>query len=219
MAKKLLATPPLLLRMRLIRLSDDVLTAEPTISEEFKGLFPKHRSRTGLRLLLGDQEQKSHAGNNRQNGNRYTEARVIPKADFEMFTMQRYLQTAEMLKLPVPKLDQGRPITISAPSSPELKRYVPELVGRTEIIKNGRVNPRDDTVVADELFTLSSDYQSRDKTALFRALLLSRSLGAEAPVASGQVRNCLRAHRLPMEAYSRVANHFRRRCRADRPSG
>lgn len=65
----------------------------------------------------------------------------------QQFRQVADVQTAEMLKLPVPKLDQGRPITISAPSSPELKRFVDELVTRTEKIKSGRVDPRDDNML------------------------------------------------------------------------
>ncbi|HWC58624.1 MAG TPA: DEAD/DEAH box helicase family protein, partial [Verrucomicrobiae bacterium] len=57
------------------------------------------------------------------------------------------VQTAEMLKLPVPKLEQGRPVTVSAPVSPELKRFVQTLVKRTEKIKNGKVDPRDDNML------------------------------------------------------------------------
>jgi N12 class adenine-specific DNA methylase len=65
----------------------------------------------------------------------------------QQFRQVADVQTAEMLKLPVPKLDQGRPITISAPSSSELKRYVDQLVKRTEKIKSGRVDPRDDNML------------------------------------------------------------------------
>ena len=65
----------------------------------------------------------------------------------QQFRQVADVQTAEMLKLPVPKLDQGRPITVSAPSSPELKRYVDELVKRTEKIKSGRIDPRDDNML------------------------------------------------------------------------
>jgi N12 class adenine-specific DNA methylase len=66
--------------------------------------------------------------------------------------MQQYrqvadVQTAEMLKLPVPKLDQGRPVTISAPTSPELKRFVDQLVKRTEKIKSGKVDPSVDNML------------------------------------------------------------------------
>ena len=66
--------------------------------------------------------------------------------------MQQYrqvadVQTAEMLKLPVPKLVQGRPLTVSAPTSPELKRFVEQLVKRTEQIKSGSVDPREDNML------------------------------------------------------------------------
>jgi N12 class adenine-specific DNA methylase len=57
------------------------------------------------------------------------------------------VQTADMLKLPIPKLDQGRPITVSAPGTPELKRFVEHLVKRVEKIKNGRVDPRVDNML------------------------------------------------------------------------
>jgi N12 class adenine-specific DNA methylase len=65
----------------------------------------------------------------------------------QQFRQVADVQTAEMLKLPVPKLDQGRPITVSAPASPELKRFVNQLVKRTEKIKSGRVDPRDDNML------------------------------------------------------------------------
>ncbi len=52
-----------------------------------------------------------------------------------------------MLKLPVPKLDQGRPLTVSAPTSPELKRYVESLIKRVEAIKNGDVEPWEDNML------------------------------------------------------------------------
>jgi N12 class adenine-specific DNA methylase len=57
------------------------------------------------------------------------------------------VQTADMLKLPIPKLDQGRPITVSAPATPELKRFVEQLVKRVEKIKSGKVDPRDDNML------------------------------------------------------------------------
>jgi N12 class adenine-specific DNA methylase len=65
----------------------------------------------------------------------------------QQFRQVADVQTGEMLKLPVPKLDQGRPITVSAPSSPELKRFVDQLVKRTELIKSGKVDPRDDNML------------------------------------------------------------------------
>jgi N12 class adenine-specific DNA methylase len=65
----------------------------------------------------------------------------------QQFRQVADVQTAEMLKLPVPKLDQGRPVTVSAPCSPELKRFVDQLVKRVEKIKSGRVDPRDDNML------------------------------------------------------------------------
>ena len=65
----------------------------------------------------------------------------------QQFRQVADVQTADMLKLPVPKLEQGRPVTISAPSSPELQRFVDQLVKRTEKIKSGRVDPRDDNML------------------------------------------------------------------------
>ena len=65
----------------------------------------------------------------------------------QQFRQVADVQTAEMLKLPVPKLEQGRPITISAPTTPELKRFVEQLVRRTERIKSGAVDPRDDNML------------------------------------------------------------------------
>ncbi|MEP6672014.1 MAG: DEAD/DEAH box helicase family protein, partial [Chthoniobacter sp.] len=65
----------------------------------------------------------------------------------QQFRQVADVQTADMLKLPVPKLDQGRPVTVSAPSTPELKRFVDQLVKRTEKIKSGKVDPRDDNML------------------------------------------------------------------------
>jgi N12 class adenine-specific DNA methylase len=65
----------------------------------------------------------------------------------QQFRQVADVQTAEMLKLPVPKLDQGRPVTVSAPTTPELKRFVDQLVKRTEKIKSGKVDPRDDNML------------------------------------------------------------------------
>src|SRR5207249_3912213 len=57
------------------------------------------------------------------------------------------VQTADMLQLPVPKLEQGRPVTVSAPATPELKKFVEQLVARVEDIKSGKVDPRDDNML------------------------------------------------------------------------
>ncbi len=65
----------------------------------------------------------------------------------QQFRQTADVQTAEMLKLPVPKLDQGRPLTVSAPTSPELKKYVESLIKRVEAIKNGDVEPWEDNML------------------------------------------------------------------------
>ncbi|MGV3532011.1 MAG: DEAD/DEAH box helicase family protein [Chthoniobacteraceae bacterium] len=65
----------------------------------------------------------------------------------QQFRQVADVQTAEMLKLPIPKLDQGCAITVSAPVTPELKRFVEHLVERTEKIKSGKVDPRDDNML------------------------------------------------------------------------
>jgi N12 class adenine-specific DNA methylase len=65
----------------------------------------------------------------------------------QQFRQVADVQTGEMLNLPIPKLDQGRPITVGAPSSPELKRFVDQLVKRTELVKSGKVDPRDDNML------------------------------------------------------------------------
>jgi len=57
------------------------------------------------------------------------------------------VQTAEMLKLPVPKMEQGRPVIVSAAATLELKRYVEQLVARVEKIKSGKVDPSDDNML------------------------------------------------------------------------
>ncbi|MEO6754371.1 MAG: DEAD/DEAH box helicase family protein, partial [Chthoniobacteraceae bacterium] len=65
----------------------------------------------------------------------------------QQFRQVADVQTAEMLKLPVPKMEQGRLVTVSAPTTPELKRFVDQLVKRTEKIKSGKVDPRDDNML------------------------------------------------------------------------
>lgn len=65
----------------------------------------------------------------------------------QMFRCVADVQTADMLKLPVPKLEHGQPITVSAPVTPALIKFVDHLVARTERIKSGKVDPRDDNML------------------------------------------------------------------------
>ena len=57
------------------------------------------------------------------------------------------IQTAAMLKLPIPELRGGRPTVVRASCSTELKEIVNELVARAERLRSGRVNPRDDNML------------------------------------------------------------------------
>ncbi|MFT3992231.1 MAG: DEAD/DEAH box helicase family protein [Luteolibacter sp.] len=57
------------------------------------------------------------------------------------------VRTVEMLKLPIPKLDTGRAITVSAPCSPALKSFVANLVERAAKLKGSRVDPKVDNML------------------------------------------------------------------------
>jgi N12 class adenine-specific DNA methylase len=57
------------------------------------------------------------------------------------------IQTADMLKLPRPEIEGGKPRVVVAPSSPELKEYVATLVERAQRIRNGSVDPRVDNML------------------------------------------------------------------------
>ncbi len=58
------------------------------------------------------------------------------------------VRTAEMLKLPVPKLRGGKPRIVACPASPALKAFVQTLVKRAETVRNGGVPPQDDNMLA-----------------------------------------------------------------------
>ena len=65
----------------------------------------------------------------------------------QQFRQVADIQTQAMLKLPVPELRSGKPIVISAPCSPELKKIVQSLVERAEALRTGRVDPREDNML------------------------------------------------------------------------
>ena len=65
----------------------------------------------------------------------------------QQFRQTADVQTSEMLNLPIPKLETGRPITVSAPCSPRLKKFVETLVKRAEQIKGRKVHPKDDNML------------------------------------------------------------------------
>lgn len=57
------------------------------------------------------------------------------------------VQTAEMLKLPRPKVDGGKRQTVAAPASGFLKDYVQTLMKRAEAVRAGKVDPSVDNML------------------------------------------------------------------------
>ncbi len=66
----------------------------------------------------------------------------------QMFRSFADVQTAEMLKLPRPTLEGGKPHVIACPMSDEQHAIQQELVERYERIRNGGVDPREDNALA-----------------------------------------------------------------------
>ncbi len=64
-----------------------------------------------------------------------------------LFRQTADVQTADMLKLPVPDLEGGKPHIIRAPATPELKAFVNSLAKRAEKLKTGLVDPREDNML------------------------------------------------------------------------
>lgn len=58
------------------------------------------------------------------------------------------IQTAEMLKLPVPKLRGGKARIVTSPASEQLKQFVQTLVERAKMIRSGHVDPHEDNMLA-----------------------------------------------------------------------
>ena len=57
------------------------------------------------------------------------------------------VQTADMLNLPRPDLENGKPGIIAAPTSPELKAFIGTLTARAERLKKERVDPSVDNML------------------------------------------------------------------------
>jgi N12 class adenine-specific DNA methylase len=66
----------------------------------------------------------------------------------QMFRSFSDVQTAEMLNLPRPRLQGGKPVVISCPMSEEQSRLQQELVERYERLRSGGVDPREDNALA-----------------------------------------------------------------------
>ena len=64
-----------------------------------------------------------------------------------MFRSFADVQTADMLKLPKPEIEGGKPHIVAAPASPDLKEFVGTLVERAQRLKSGGVDPRTDNML------------------------------------------------------------------------
>jgi hypothetical protein len=66
----------------------------------------------------------------------------------QMFRSFADVQTAEMLDLPRPKLEGGKPIVVACPMSEEQARLQQELVARYDRLRSQKVDPREDNALA-----------------------------------------------------------------------
>jgi N12 class adenine-specific DNA methylase/SAM-dependent methyltransferase len=66
----------------------------------------------------------------------------------QMFRSFADVQTAEMLNLPRPGLEGGKPIVVACPMSEEQRTLQQELVARYERLRSQKVDPRDDNALA-----------------------------------------------------------------------
>lgn len=64
-----------------------------------------------------------------------------------MFHSVADVQTADMLNLPRPALENGKPTTVAAPASPELKAFIRTLTERAERLRKERVDPTVDNML------------------------------------------------------------------------
>ena len=66
----------------------------------------------------------------------------------QMFRTFADVQTAEMLNLPRPRLETGKPITVARPMSEEQQALQQQLVERYERLRSQKVDPREDNALA-----------------------------------------------------------------------
>ncbi len=65
----------------------------------------------------------------------------------QLFRQTADVQTAQMLNLPRPKLEGEKPAIRSAPATPELKKFVQQLVERADRIRMRQVHPHEDNML------------------------------------------------------------------------
>jgi N12 class adenine-specific DNA methylase len=85
----------------------------------------------------------------------------------QMFRAFSDVQTAEMLNLPRPKLQGGKPVTVACPMSHEQCQLQQELVERYEKLRSQKVDPREDNALAitTDGRKLATDARMLDATA------------------------------------------------------
>src|SRR6202040_2639367 len=66
----------------------------------------------------------------------------------QMFRAFADVQTAEMLHLPCPRLESGKPIVVACPMSEEQSALQQELVARYDGLRSQKVDPREDNALA-----------------------------------------------------------------------
>src|SRR5205823_5810166 len=66
----------------------------------------------------------------------------------QMFRAFSDVQTAEMLDLPRPRLEGGKPIVVACPMSDEQRSLQQELVARYDRLRTQKVDPREDNALA-----------------------------------------------------------------------
>lgn len=86
------------------------------------------------------------AGNGFQMKNRFSKFVNIPEL-MQMYKEFADIQTADMLKLPVPKLETGKSIVVTSKPDERQKAYMKELATRSETIHSGTVDPRQDNML------------------------------------------------------------------------
>jgi N12 class adenine-specific DNA methylase len=94
-----------------------------------------------------DTMEISPDGNGLRPRSRFARFTNLPELQ-QMFRAFSDVQTAEMLNLPRPRLEGGKPIVVACPMSDEQHALQQELVERYERIRSQKVDPREDNALA-----------------------------------------------------------------------
>src|SRR5205809_5411979 len=99
----------------------------------------------------------------------------------QMFRSFADVQTADMLDLPCPRLEGGKPMVVACPMSDEQRSLQQELVARYDRLRSQKVDPREDNALA-----ITTDGR--------KLALDARMLSATAPDFPGSKVNALVEH-------------------------